>query len=101
MPAFYLFFNGCSPAGTPLFFNELNFTFIMATFLDYYKTILDKVSFDPVLLNKEYQKAKRNLQTNEIGDLNCWLKTKGFHAAINENGGLASTANGLRQRVLS
>jgi hypothetical protein len=73
----------------------------MATFLDYYKTILDKVSFDPVLLNKEYQKAKRNLQTNKIGDLNSWLQAKGFHAVINETGKVPSPANGLRQSVLS
>ncbi len=48
------------------------------TFLDYYKTILDKVSFDPNLFAKEYQKATRNLHTSEIGDLNSWLRSKGL-----------------------
>ncbi|HYG18776.1 MAG TPA: hypothetical protein VD816_07600 [Ohtaekwangia sp.] len=46
------------------------------TFLDYYKMILDKVSFDPYLLNKEYKKAIRHLSTHEASDLNDWLKSR-------------------------
>lgn len=57
------------------------------TFLDYYKMILDKVSFDPGLLSKEYQKAKRILQSDEIGDLNLWLRSKKFPIDLPDSGG--------------
>ena len=56
----------------------------MTSFLDYYKIILDKVSFDPMLLRKEYQKAKRNLCTNEVKELDRWLHSRGFAIALNE-----------------
>ena len=45
-------------------------------FLDYYKMILDKVSFDPHLFDKEYKKALRHLTAHEAGDLNDWLKSR-------------------------
>jgi hypothetical protein len=48
------------------------------SFLDYYKMILDKVSFDPGLFSKEYQKAIHTLRENEAVDLNHWLKVNGF-----------------------
>lgn len=48
----------------------------MTSFLDYYKIILEKVSFDPLLLRKEYQKAKCNLCGEEIRELNKWLRLK-------------------------
>lgn len=54
------------------------------TFLDYYKMILDKVSFDPNLFTKEYQKATRSLHTNEIGDLNNWLRSKGLQTILSD-----------------
>lgn len=54
----------------------------MMTFLDYYKMILDKVSFDPKLFTKEYQKATRNLHSDEIGNLDSWLKSKGLQAIL-------------------
>ena len=50
----------------------------MTAFLDYYKMILDKVSFDRNLFYKEYRKAVRNLQPDEIAELNNWLSTKDF-----------------------
>jgi hypothetical protein len=56
----------------------------MASFLDYYKIILDKVSFDPALLKKEYQKAINNLHTHEIGDLNQYVSSRGFQGILNE-----------------
>jgi hypothetical protein len=50
------------------------------TFLDYYKMILDKVSFNPNLLTKEYQKAVRTLKADEVGDLNSWLMSRGIQS---------------------
>lgn len=73
----------------------------MVSFLDYYKMILDKVSFDHVLLNKEYQKAKRNLQAHEVGDLNRWLRSKGYHGILNEKNNLAAKAESFGQQVFS
>lgn len=55
------------------------------TFLDYYKMILDKVSFDRTLLSKEYQKAKRSLHSDEIADLNRWLRSKQLPIDISDN----------------
>ena len=57
----------------------------MTGFLDYYKTILDKVSFDSILFNKEYHKAKRSLRSHEVGDLDNWLKTKGLHYGLSNH----------------
>ncbi len=55
------------------------------TFLDYYKIILDKVSFDRGLFTKEYRKALRELQANEIPYLNNWLRNKGLHVIFSEH----------------
>ncbi len=49
------------------------------SFLDYYKLILSKVSFDRRLLGKEYLKASRTLQADELQDLNRWLRSRGLH----------------------
>jgi hypothetical protein len=51
----------------------------MTTYLDYYKTILKKVSFDRHLFLKEYHKAIRDLNTQEIEDLNKWIQSTEFH----------------------
>ena len=51
----------------------------MTTYLDYYKTILKKVSFDRHLFHKEYRKAISDLNTQEIEDLNKWVQSTGFH----------------------
>ncbi|WP_057938540.1 hypothetical protein [Algoriphagus resistens] len=48
------------------------------SFLDYYKTILEKVSFDEQLLAKEYKKAKKFLDNAEARDLDYWLQKKGL-----------------------
>jgi hypothetical protein len=48
--------------------------------------ILDKVSFDPRLLSKEYQKAKRDLHSDEIGDLNRWLMSKKLPVNFSDEG---------------
>ena len=49
------------------------------TYLDYYKNVLTKVSFDPHLFHKEYRKATRYLHSEELNDLNEWLAFNGFH----------------------
>lgn len=51
---------------------------MQTSFLDYYKIILDKVSFDASLFTKEYQKATRTLHAHEIGALDRWLKSRGL-----------------------
>ncbi len=40
--------------------------------LDYVKTILSKVSFDPSLFEKELRKAIGSLLNNEIHELKAW-----------------------------
>ncbi len=52
--------------------------------LDYYKMILHKVSFDANLFLKEYQKAIKSLQNNEISHLDNWLKETGLSAMLSQ-----------------
>jgi hypothetical protein len=44
-------------------------------FLEYYKTVLDKVSFDYDLFAKEYRKAVNVLSSEETAALNAWIKS--------------------------
>jgi len=55
--------------------------------LEYYKLILNKVSFDANLFFKEYQKAIKSLQNNEIDHLEHWLKETGLHAIVSRSNG--------------
>jgi hypothetical protein len=48
------------------------------SFLDYYKLILEKVSFNPQLMIKEYGKAKTTLTPHEQLQLDGWLRSNGF-----------------------
>ena len=48
------------------------------SFLDYYKMILEKVSFDQNLLVKEYKKAKNTLTQYETLMLDEWLQNSGL-----------------------
>jgi len=52
------------------------------TFLDYYKEILEKVSFDSNLLNKEYQKAIRCLKPSEVHQFNNWINQQDFDSSL-------------------
>jgi hypothetical protein len=52
------------------------------TFLDYYKMILHKVSFDEHLFIKEYKKAALVLQGNEVGHLDTWLREIGLYTML-------------------
>ena len=52
------------------------------------KTILEKVSFDPQLLRKEYMKALKILNQSEGIELQQWLENSEFnllHNLTNEN----------------
>jgi hypothetical protein len=42
--------------------------------LEFYKIILEKVSFDPALFRKEYEKATQNLSFTERLLLKQWCK---------------------------
>ena len=44
------------------------------TSLEYYKFILERVSFDPALFEKEYRKAVSNLPQEETRELAEWVK---------------------------
>lgn len=46
--------------------------------LEYYKTVLGKVCFDPVLFNKELRKAFRTLTGHERMALREWLKDSSY-----------------------
>jgi hypothetical protein len=48
------------------------------TYLDYYKQILEKVSFDSHLFRREYQKASKKLGVSEKEELNKWLQARGL-----------------------
>jgi hypothetical protein len=61
------------------FLNRLPLNQTMKTsFLDYYKLILDKVSFDKNLLRKEYSKAMTRLPERDRRHLDHWLRSKGL-----------------------
>lgn len=44
------------------------------TSLEYYKFILERVSFDAHLFQKEFRKAITNLLENEVRELTEWVK---------------------------
>ncbi len=48
------------------------------SFLDYYKTILEKVSFDSNLFTKEYNKAIKIIHPEEVPALDSWIQSSGF-----------------------
>ncbi len=52
------------------------------SFLDYYKTVLEKVSFDSRLVAKEYGKAKELLQESERKELDDWVKRAGLATCL-------------------
>lgn len=83
MPPYLLFFSAL------VFFQNLGAAVIIFSInlsamplLDYYKEILDKVSFYPDLFVKEYGKAQRHLDASDVGNLNQWINTRGFQALL-------------------
>lgn len=63
------------------------------TFLDYYKIILEKVSFDPQLFKKEYKKAIDVLSQSERTALNGWIKAMQFRHYASEGTHAAARSN--------
>lgn len=45
------------------------------TTLEYYKFILERVSFDALLFEKEFKKAISNLPKEQVGELKEWVKS--------------------------
>lgn len=54
------------------------------SFLDYYKTILQKVSFDQALFRKELRKALNTLDTTDATRLRNWLISRGLLPAATD-----------------
>lgn len=52
------------------------------SFLEYSKYILEKVSFDKTLFEKEYKKAVAMLKGEEKTQLDYWLQQQGFSLAL-------------------
>jgi hypothetical protein len=50
--------------------------FMGNTMLDYSKQILEKVSFDAFLFQKEWGKALRYLVENEVSELEKWVRAR-------------------------
>lgn len=50
--------------------------------LEYFKTILSKVSFDPELFEKELMKAIRSLIPEEVSKLKEWCYEKFSHVHL-------------------
>ncbi len=46
--------------------------------LDYYKTVLGKVSFDQILFRKELRKAFKHLVEDEKIELRDWLQASSY-----------------------
>ncbi len=46
--------------------------------LDYYKTILENVTFDAMLFRKELRKAMKQLRVEERVRLRDWLQQSGY-----------------------
>lgn len=52
------------------------------SFLDYYKVILDKVSFNKDLLKKEYSKAMMKLPERDKRHLDLWMRNRGLNEGL-------------------
>ena len=59
----------------------------MATMLEYIKTVLQKVSFDKWLFERELRKALRVLMPDEVKQLRVWCYEQfsdRYHAVLNK-----------------
>ena len=61
------------------------------SFLDYYKTILTKVSFDRHLFQKEFNKAMNTLDADAASNLRQWLVMKGLVARADNDSKLVTS----------
>ena len=48
------------------------------SFFEYYKMILEKVSFDKELFNKEYTKALNTIGADQVDEFRQWVSSKGY-----------------------
>ncbi|GAA0877629.1 hypothetical protein GCM10009119_05970 [Algoriphagus jejuensis] len=73
------------------------------SFLSYYKTILEKVSFDNRLVEKEYWKAKQLLKEPEAHELDNWMINTGLIGKISVEpiGNTAFQSNHLSRKYLT
>jgi hypothetical protein len=55
-----------------------NAAYMANSFLDYYKIILQKVSFDQALFRKELNKALNTLEPRDATELRSWLNSMGL-----------------------
>lgn len=58
---------------------------IKSSFLNLYKTVLDRVSFDVRLFHKEYEKALSFLNRRERQELNSWIQQNYRHIIQDES----------------
>lgn len=54
----------------------------MSSFLKYTKTVIEKVSFDRHLLNKEYKKCLGYLTNKERREFKTWLKRQPYYSTV-------------------
>ncbi len=52
------------------------------SFVEYYKTILQKVEFDAELLAKEYRKALDTIHPDEVSAFEQWVETAGLKGRL-------------------
>jgi hypothetical protein len=55
------------------------------SYLDFYKIVLQKVSFNSYLLSKEYKKAVRDLSDQEKRELRQWLFEVGLARSMEDS----------------
>jgi hypothetical protein len=56
-----------------------------SSFLEYYKLVLDRISFDKNLFRKEYHKAIKQLRQVEKEQLHLWLQAQGLGAHLSDD----------------
>ena len=69
------------------------------SFLDYYKLILEKVSFDPQLFKKEFKKAISSIEQHERDQLLEWMKNRGLQADMIQMNNSNSKARIMDNRI--
>ena len=69
----------------------------MKSFLEYYKLVLSKVSFDAALLQKEYKKALKYLSNHEQQEFERWLHEQNLHHQLKFQNVKQNSYNPLRK----
>ncbi len=55
------------------------------SFVDYFKVVLERVSFCDSLLNAEYERAVRSLNIAELAELHDWMAQKNYLSFSKQN----------------